>query len=176
MGAASASKQTQKKRLLVVGASFAGIYMAQNSWDHWQVTLLDKTSYFEVLTNYFKEYVEDNYIDRLQTDYTEFIRTAPQKDVKMVLGKLTNVNANNSVAYEAPDGSQATLEYDAICLCTGSSQPYPHKDFDSQTKAERNAKLQEEVKKARAAKSILIVGGGIVGVEIAAEFAEKQTG
>jgi NADH dehydrogenase FAD-containing subunit len=92
----------------------------------------------------------------------------------MVQGTLTNITANNSVEYTGPDGQTGTIEYDAICLCTGSVQPYPHKDFESKTREERKAKLQEEVKKARNAKAILVVGGGIVGVEVAGELADRK--
>lgn len=75
---------------------------------------------------------------------------------------------------ETPDGKKKDLSFDYCVIATGSAQPAPHKDFESKTPEVRKAKIKSEVERLTTTKSALIVGGGVVGVEIACELADKM--
>ncbi len=58
-------------------------------------------------------------------------------------------------------------------ICTGFSYPNPIRDSNALTLADRKKGLQEFYDKCENAKSILIAGAGVVGIELAAELVHK---
>jgi len=60
-----------------------------------------------------------------------------------------------------------------LVLCTGFSYDQPVKEESSVTLADRRKNHVEFNEKINKAKSILIAGAGVVGVEVAAELAAK---
>lgn len=155
-----------------MGASFAGLDLLPRLWHDHNITLIDKTNYFEFLIGYYHEYSKDGAYKELVRDYDMIFKDKSPQGFRFLQGELLKVAKGDSILIKTEDGEEE-INYDELILCTGSDQPMPHKDFGSKTSQERYGKLKEEVDKARQATKVLVVGAGIVGVEVAAEIAEN---
>lgn len=72
---------------------------------------------------------------------------------------------------ELPDGTAEVMAFDFLVLCTGFSYAAPIKNENSLSIKDRSKDLDDIHEKVKNAKSILVVGGGIVGCEVAGELA-----
>ncbi|GAA6049241.1 hypothetical protein JCM3770_005901 [Rhodotorula araucariae] len=68
------------------------------------------------------------------------------------------------------------IPFEFCILATGSNYPYPCRPRPGRTVAEAVADLRETQQQVAAASSILVVGGGPVGVELAGEIGEHYDG
>ena len=57
------SEEVKKKRVVIVGFSYAGFMIASSIWDHVSVTVIDKREYFEVITASVKGAVDHPLLD-----------------------------------------------------------------------------------------------------------------
>jgi len=67
------------------------------------------------------------------------------------------------------------LAFDHLVICTGSSQSFPIKDVEALTIEERRLRIIGEQNRIKSAESILVVGGGAVGVEVMGELVNVFT-
>ena len=86
--------------------------------------------------------------------------------------KLLQVTSMNMIIVEK-DGLEIKVDYDVLVLCTGFSYDQPVKGEGALTLADRKKNHVDFYNKVSSANSILIGGAGIVGVELAGEFAVK---
>ncbi|GAA5974916.1 hypothetical protein JCM11641_006761 [Rhodosporidiobolus odoratus] len=70
----------------------------------------------------------------------------------------------------------AEIPFDYAILATGSSYPFPCRPLPGATYAETVASLRQSQTDIAAASSILVIGGGPVGIEIAGEIASHYKG
>jgi len=107
--------------------------------------------------------------------------------IKFFQYHLKKVNEDNTITVEAPAstdtpggggiGEPATKElvikFDVLVLCTGFTYEEPIKNVKAVTLEARKRSHKEFYEKIEKAKSILLVGGGVVGIELAGELAVK---
>src|ERR1700722_13881954 len=67
------------------------------------------------------------------------------------------------------------ISYDYLVLATGSTYRSQFKSSDTST-LYRASQLDDEMEQLKAAKSILIIGGGLVGCELASEISRSYNG
>jgi NADH dehydrogenase FAD-containing subunit len=60
MGNRTSAISAQKRHVIVVGGSFAGLEVAAKLWDHLKVTIIDSNDYFEHILYGYKSFVEPN--------------------------------------------------------------------------------------------------------------------
>jgi apoptosis-inducing factor 2 len=153
-------------RVVVVGGGFAGATLARSLEDVCDVTLVDTKEFFEVNLAMPRAVVDATVHSRLTFLHTQYLRRAKFKQ---------------AVVAEVRSGTVATvtgeeIPFDRLFLCTGSSYSDPvgkaslGVETTSKLRSDYYAEVYETVK---AAKSVLIVGGGEVGVELAAEIATE---
>ena len=70
------------------------------------------------------------------------------------------------------NGQNQSIPFDFLVIATGSAQGRPIKDVEVTTIEERKSRLAVEQEAIKRAQSILVVGAGAVGVEVAAELAQ----
>jgi NADH dehydrogenase FAD-containing subunit len=92
---------------------------------------------------------------------------------RVVVGKVVKV-VGKSVVVAASDGREVRVEFDSLVVATGCSYGLPIRDSSTVDLEGRTQELQNWSKTLAAAKSVLIVGGGAVGVELAAEIACRK--
>lgn len=182
-----------RKRVAVVGGGFAGLTAARklSSRRDLEVLLLDQRSYFEYTPGILRAWVEPKthrllvnpLSNLLRSKRASFQRVLPDYTARIL--ENTRYRAGETRYNERPltlsvtngqDESVLSYPCDYVVLATGGELG-PVSD-DRQTAdgsiAARRRRLEEQVGTLMGnASSVLVVGGGLTGVEFAAECAER---
>ncbi|XP_009602063.1 uncharacterized protein [Nicotiana tomentosiformis] len=143
------------KRVVVIGGGVAGSLIAKSLQFDADLTLIDPKDYFEIPWASLRGMVEPSFAERSVIHHKDYLANG-----RLIVSKVTNIT-NKEVL--TADGRQ--VAYDYLVVATGHYDPLPI------TRTDRLEEYQSENEKIKAADSILIVGGGPVGVELAAEIA-----
>ena len=159
-----------QKSVLIIGGGFAGLTAAQTLLKSrkYTVTLVDRKEYFEVTPAQIHQLVApDSLGDRPRFHYREVLGE------NFVLGEVVRLEDNVAVLAQGQ-----RLSFDILILSPGTRYPRLPlaKPTDDVTLGQRRDTVMAENRKFQAAKSYLIVGGGLVGVELAGEIASSAPG
>jgi NADH dehydrogenase FAD-containing subunit len=154
------------KKVVIVGGGIAGKKLAEN---------LDKKKIVEVVLVEPKEYFEVPFAQlRSLVDPKDFSPTIRKKyselipGVRHIMKKATGIQGNN---LKLDDGTD--LDFDYLILATGSSfSKWPYLKSSEPLMVARQEEVLKEGSKLEKANSVLIIGGGSVGVEFAGEIAD----
>ena len=152
-------------RVVVVGASFAGLYAAKGLRSVADVVLIDASDEWEYTPSVHEVLGGHR---KAATILTSFVDVLP--GVEFVKGVA--VAANASEVRVEMGGSIKRLPYDHLIICTGCAYARPIKA--ALTESDRRAQLAGAQSLYRDASSVLVVGGGAVGVEVAGELAANH--
>lgn len=148
-----------------MGGSFSGLSCARALKREFNVTVVDFKNYFEYTPGILRVFVEPTFYEEISCPLTK-----ATKGATFVQARATSVN-DKSVTVAKPDGSTEDIAYDYLLLGTGSIYPSPIKPTEQEGNYEkRKENLDAASKKLKKAGSVLIVGGGPVGVELAGEI------
>jgi NADH dehydrogenase len=168
-------------RILVLGGGFAGLWSAIGAArtldelgvgaDRVEVVLIDRTAWHSIRVR--------NYEADLGDTRVAFDSVLGPVGVRRVEGEVTGIDvAGRSVAYDA-NGKKQSIVYDRLVFALGSRLAHPpipglaaHAfDVDTYAGAER---LNAHISGLNAGQStVLVVGGGLTGIEAAAEMPGK---
>ncbi|GAM18659.1 hypothetical protein SAMD00019534_018340 [Acytostelium subglobosum LB1] len=154
-----------RKRVVIVGGGFSGTMIAQKLENDFQVTLIDTKDYFEFTPSILRTIVEPTHIKRIQVLHSHYL-----KNTNVVQKKVTDLNADQVFTED-----RTNIPYDYLVLNSGSSYNSPFKESSVVASARANT-LREYFYHIRKLKRILIIGGGIVGVELAGEIVSHFKG
>lgn len=152
-------------KVLIVGGGFAGARVAQDlskaGFKH--ITLIDKKDYFEVTYATLRSLAQPEIGKSSRAKYIDFIQG------EFVQGVVTELAEKKALL---DDGSE--LDFDIAVLATGSRySTFPvAKSQDALVMQARETEVGEAHQALENAGKVLIVGGGIVGVELAGEIAD----
>lgn len=159
MAVGGAEKST---RVVVVGGGIAGGIIAKTLQSQNDVTLIDPKEYFEIPWAQLRSMVEPSFAERTLIKHSDYLT-----DATIITSPATKVT-NHEV--QTADGR--TFPYDFLVIATG------HPASNSVNRKDRLRHFQQDYEKIKSSNSILIVGGGPTGVELAGEiavdFPEKQ--
>lgn len=154
----------KKKVVVVIGGGFTGTTVAR-MLDYnpaFYVILIDMKEYFEFTPGVLKAMVFSAAGPSIRVPHTNFI-----KNGRVVVGEVRIVREHNVVVgYE-------TIPFDYLVIATGSHYPSRIKTERATSEKQRQAYLKIEEARIRKAKKILIIGGGLVGVELATEIKDR---
>ncbi|KAF4043303.1 Pyridine nucleotide-disulfide oxidoreductase [Phytophthora infestans] len=174
-------------RIVIIGGGPAGINTAQalaknlTEADNTEVVVLEKNAYFYHVVGAPRAYVDANFTNKMSVPYDNAIPKNATKFVRMVRGVATQISANsNEVLYRAIDSNDressetTALHFDYLVLAMSSTYTVPIKqDIHDYARSVTEAKLREVRGHIESAKKVLVVDGGAVGVEVAAEIKSK---
>ena len=172
-GGATLATPQRKPSVVIVGGSFAGLRVQRElSEDGYDVTVVDVKDYFEYTPGVLRLYTQP---ERL----TSLSAPLPRAHNQLVVGEATSVTPTAVKVHVADDAGvteQRELPYDYLLLASGTSYPCaPIKPTVAErTLAARQAAWDAAAAALRDAPSAVVVGGGLVGVELAAEIAEAS--
>eukprot|EP00252_Welwitschia_mirabilis_P022154 TRINITY_DN5910_c0_g1_i2.p1 TRINITY_DN5910_c0_g1~~TRINITY_DN5910_c0_g1_i2.p1 ORF type:complete len:355 (+),score=62.73 TRINITY_DN5910_c0_g1_i2:415-1479(+) len=142
------------KKLVVVGGGVAGADLAKALQFEADITLIDPKDYYEVPYAMLRCLVEPKFAERSVFNHKQYLLSG-----RLVVNKV--VNATDSEVITA-NGDR--YSYDYLVIASGSEFSGPS------TREERLRQIEAENQKIRNSQTILIIGGGPVGVELAAEI------
>lgn len=148
-----------KAKVVIVGAGPGGLSAARNLSKTADVTIIDAKGYHELNSGTLQMLMRPAASRGVLFDYS----TIPNIG-RLVRGRVAAVG-ERSITLE----TSAEFQFDYLILAPGSTYAdNAIKQFGG-TVAERQALIEAEHERLSAAGSVLIIGGGIVGVELAGE-------
>ncbi|CAI9105744.1 OLC1v1004746C1 [Oldenlandia corymbosa var. corymbosa] len=111
--------------------------------------------YFEIPWASLRGMVEPSFAERSVINHKDYLSNG-----RLVVSRAVNITNSDVLTAEG-----RLVGYDYLVVATGHDDPFP------KTRRERLREYEAENEKIRAAQSIMIVGGGPTGVELAAEIA-----
>ncbi len=154
-----------KKKVVIIGGGFAGLFLAESLNKDFNVILIDSKPFFEFTPGILRTIVEPKHADKIQVMYKKIL-----KNTEFILDSVKSVN-DKKVKLENSD----ELSYDYLVICSGSGYREPIKE-QRVVLASRANTLVDAHQQVELAESICIIGGGTVGVELAAEIGSKYNG
>jgi len=153
-----------RKRVVIVGGGFSGTYCAQYLEDHFHVSIIDNKDYFEFTPSVLRTIVEPQHLRKLQVLHTHYLRTST-----IIQKEVLRVEPDHVVV------DDRSINFDYLIINTGSTYQPPFKESRLIGSA-RGHTLRESYTSIRKARKILVIGGGLVGVEMAAEIVSHFPG
>ncbi|KAJ1862032.1 hypothetical protein LPJ73_000870 [Coemansia sp. RSA 2703] len=169
------SDNTRSISAVVVGGSYAGAAAAKKladlskNYPGLKVTLIDKCTHYFHAVGFPKALVDAKYADKAFLPFAGMFHPSSQHEfVNDTLAKVID-------AHHLELTSGRTIYYDYLVLATGGQAPGPI-NVVGKSKEEGLAEISELRAGIESASSILIVGGGAVGVETAGFVAASYPG
>lgn len=144
-----------RRKVVVIGGGIAGSLVAKSLQFDGDVTLIDPKEYFEITWASLRSMVEPSFAERSVIYHRDYLTN----------GRIVTSTAMNITENEVLTADGRSIVYDYLVIATG------HRDIVPKTRAERLQQYQADNEKIQSARSILIVGGGPTGVELAGEIA-----
>lgn len=153
--------------VLIIGGGFAGISTAQALEKQGVSTLLvDKKDYFEVTFATLRNVTDpDSTGDRARKNYKDFLNG------RFIQSNVVEMSANSA---QLADGTEIKFTHGIIA----SGTRYPRMPLAKTNSAldinSRNQEMAATHAQLQKAKSVMVIGGGVVGVELAGEIAHAM--
>ena len=146
------------KRVVVIGGGFAGATVAKHLEDNFEVILIDTKEYFEYTPSILRTIIEPEHRKKIQKMHSDYLKKA-----RIIVSDVKDVERESVVLKDEEIG------FDYLVICSGSRYNFPIKEqrVVLPLRAEHLLASHADLEKA---KKVLIVGGGLVGVELAAEI------
>lgn len=151
------------KKVIIIGGGFAGSEIAKNLEKDFDVTLIDTKNYFEFTPWILRTIVHPSSIKQIQILHSHYLKKS-----KIIVGEVKEVHEK----FVKVNGKK--LDFDYLVIASGSRYELPFKDQKAiaTTRAEH---LRNNYEALCEAKNVVIVGGGLVGVELAGEILDKYS-
>ncbi|MEX3950678.1 NAD(P)/FAD-dependent oxidoreductase [Paraburkholderia sp. EG287B] len=154
------------KTVAIFGGGIAGASLARRLSPDYPVTLVDPLDYFEVPMSAPRSLVAPNFAEAAIIPFSAALPT-----VRHIRGRLIEWSADAAKVQEK-DGHMSTLSSDVSVLSTGSRFSNPLMRSEQGTLEERKTFYRRFHARLQRAQSVLIVGGGPIGIEVAGELSE----
>ena len=161
-----AGKGDKPKDVVIVGASFGGLAAQRelSGRKDVRVTLIDFKDYFEYTPGVLRCFVQPSFLSHL---------TCPlptPRNGERLRGAMCGANDQAVVVRDA-HGAERNVPYDYLVMAVGSTYADPIKPLQSEpTLADRTAAWTAAAAKLKTANTVIIVGAGPVGIELAGEI------
>ena len=146
------------KKIIIIGGGFAGAYCARKLEKDFDVTLIDTKDYFEFTPSVLRTLIESEHAGKIEVCHQKYLLRA-----FVVRDEVISITEHDVKT------TSKKLPYDYLIIATGSRYNVPIKE-KNMIITDRGEELRKYSQKLREANTILIIGGGLVGVELAAEI------
>ena len=146
------------KKIIIIGGGFAGSFLAKKLEKHYNVTLIDTKNYFEFTPGILRTIINPEHLKNIQVLHKDYLKKSA-----VIKGSVKSIS-KNSVSVNS-----RKIPFDYLAICSGSKYISPIKEQNIII-ASRASQLKKYYENLKNSKNILIVGGGLVGVELASEI------
>jgi NADH dehydrogenase FAD-containing subunit len=159
-----------KKKVIIIGGGFAGSIIAKKLEKKFETLLIDNKEYFEYKPGIIKLLNRTQKESKFKVFHEKYL-----KKTRIIIGNVTNLTKHYAeVMHNSIDNSDNNeqIYYDYAIISTGSR--YELLNID---KLVYNFNSIKEILKSKElfykSKRVLIIGGGLVGIELACELAQN---
>ena len=177
-----------EKNIVILGGSYGGLSTAHNLLKHAIPQLSDKSSYQVIVVSASSQamcrpacpraLISDDMFpqEKLFVDIPKLFEQYPKDSFRFIHGTATELDhTNRTVSISLAAGNTEVIDFYALVIATGSSTSSPLLGLNRDTEFLR--KNWTAFRQALpTSKSIVIVGGGPTGIEIAGELGEFLNG
>ncbi|CAG9318393.1 unnamed protein product [Blepharisma stoltei] len=157
-------------KVLIIGGSFAGLTAARELCQDFQVTLVDLKEYYEYTPGILRAMVDPNAYPSISVKYADISQSMGFDFIK---GEVIELSSHSAEIQNAQGIVMTTFDYCIIACGTDYYDPIkPHRTYEDLSN-ERHETIIETHDEIEEAQSIMILGAGIVGVELAGELVSK---
>lgn len=164
---------TQKPKVVIIGASFAGLaveHKLSHHSDEIDVAIVDYKEYFEYVPGALRCFIEPKHFRELSCPLRSSDGSTFVKGEVVGVSVATGASKRNEVKFK--DGR--SLPYDYLIVGAGSTYSSPIKATTAEiTIGQRQTQWNQAAADLDRANSVVILGAGAVGVELAAEILTK---
>jgi NADH oxidase (H2O2-forming) len=152
-------------KVVIIGGGFCGVLIAKKleKLNHIETVLIDKKSYFEYQPGLHKVIFKLSYISKLRVDYVSFL-----KNTRVIIANVEKVTSNHVQT------SKRRISFDILVISTGVDYPIFLENKKNVHVLKNGEGALEIARKIENAGHVLIVGGGVIGTEIAGEIVTKM--
>jgi apoptosis-inducing factor 2 len=152
-------------KVVIIGGGFCGSTVAKilDTQKNIDVTIIDKKKYFEYYPGLPTTLKNPKQKSKIKKNFKDFL-----KNSKIINDEVTDVN-NKYISTK----KTGKFYFDKLVISTGIEYPIyleNKKNVYTLTNIEQIEKINNSLKKA---KDVLIIGGGLIGVETAGELSDK---
>ena len=188
----SSSTPSSRKHVVIIGGSFAGLCAARHLSNNKEIdiTVVEPRKVFEYVPGACHLLAGSEAYHELITPIEEclpnkvrhitglFLGLRPDK-LRAVIKCIPDDEKDNDITKDMLEALKSKnvveIDYDAIIVCTGRGYATPIRaSQEGRSFLGRINEIEKEKKRIEEAKTILVVGGGLVGVELAADIASRS--
>ena len=151
-------------RIIILGGGFCGSLIAKNldTKKNIEVVLIDKKEYFEYSPSLWKLLINKENYKKYTVPFTQFLR-----HTRLITTSTLRVTPH-FVETEAEK-----LTYDYLVISTGIEYPIYLENTTNVITVKSGVDVVKNNEKITEAKTIVVIGGGLIGTEVAAELVTK---
>ncbi len=148
----------------IVGGGFCGAIIAKNLEKNKSInlTVIDNKKYFEYRPGLIKVISNQKHKEKIVLDYDHFL-----KNTKVIQEKVTSISPNKIKT------GKKEYDYDYLVISYGIKYPIFLKNKKKVFIVNEINTCEKAVENIKNSQKILIVGGGLIGVEVAGEIATE---
>ncbi|XP_070537745.1 ferroptosis suppressor protein 1-like [Ptychodera flava] len=161
----SSSDLPETTHIVIVGGGFAGCQLATRLKDKGKFTLIDSREAMHMNIGALRSSVEPGFAKKTMIPYKEMFG----ENFKQGVVRSINIE-DKSVILVAGD---EVIHYTHLVIATGSLGMFPAKLMMTVAVDDALSLYKTQIEEIQSAKSIVIIGGGAVGVELAGEIATE---
>lgn len=156
-------------RVIVIGGGYGGIAASHElETKGIDVTLIERNAMFFHKIGGSRACVKPGYENVAVIPLNKVLK---RKTSTFLQGEVTKVEpSNQSVEVRLPDGSTESVRYDSLVLAMGMKHGYGQLPDQGLSKDEMLSFLRNEQARIAAAHSIVVIGGGALGIESASQI------
>ncbi|KAJ4754942.1 Apoptosis-inducing factor 2 [Rhynchospora pubera] len=149
-----AEAANHRGNVVVIGGGVAGSLLAKSLQFDSNIVLIDPKEYFDIPWTDLRSMVEPTLAEKTLIKHSEYFSN----------GTIVNSRAIDITATEVLTEEGGVVPYDYLVVATGHDVHLPR------NKTDRLGQFKQDYEKIKSSSSILIIGGGRTGVELAGEI------
>ncbi len=152
------------KKIVVIGGGFAGSACAKRLEKDFDVTLFDTKEYFEFSPSILRLVIDPGFARTIRIPHAQYL-----SHTNVITEKVSGIRSSYVLA------ASGKYPYDYLIIASGARYGLPIKG-DTLVSASHSEELRQSAENVKKARSILIIGAGLVGIELAGEIVEAYPG